>query len=56
MCSPGYSGDVELWAEDLAGNADFCETYVEVQDNLGVCSTASATVAGVLATEASGRC
>lgn len=28
---------VELWSIDLAGNADFCETYVLVQDNLGNC-------------------
>ncbi|MBC7776988.1 MAG: hypothetical protein H7246_16270 [Phycisphaerae bacterium] len=30
---------VELWARDVAGNADFCETYVIVQDNLGNCGT-----------------
>lgn len=29
---------VELWARDQAGNTDYCETYVIVQDNLGVCS------------------
>ncbi|MFN0175851.1 MAG: T9SS type A sorting domain-containing protein [Saprospiraceae bacterium] len=28
---------IELWAKDLAGNADFCETYVIVQDFLGNC-------------------
>jgi hypothetical protein len=28
---------VELWAIDKAGNADFCETYVIVQDNNGNC-------------------
>lgn len=28
---------VELWAKDLDGNADFCETYVYVQDNMEVC-------------------
>ncbi|MDO8367877.1 MAG: HYR domain-containing protein [Saprospiraceae bacterium] len=28
---------VELWSIDLAGNADYCETNVEVQNNLGVC-------------------
>src|SRR5690349_17259142 len=28
---------VELWAIDLAGNADYCETYVIVQDNAGSC-------------------
>ena len=43
---------VELWAQDLAGNADFCETYVLVQDNMSVCPTVVATVAGALRTEA----
>ncbi len=44
---------VELWSKDLAGNADYCETYVIIQDNIGVCGPAgsTATVAGVLATE-----
>jgi len=44
---------VELWSIDLAGNADYCETYVIVQDNMGVCGPAgsSATVAGALKTE-----
>ena len=28
---------VEIWVRDLAGNADFCETYVILQDNLGSC-------------------
>lgn len=28
---------VELWVRDRYGNADYCETYLIVQDNLGVC-------------------
>ena len=45
---------VKLWSIDKAGNADFCETYVIVQDNMGNCppSANAAKVAGVLATEA----
>ncbi|MCY7329135.1 MAG: T9SS type A sorting domain-containing protein, partial [Saprospiraceae bacterium] len=45
---------VEVWAIDAAGNADFCLTYVIVQDNLEVCepSTDHVTVAGALKTEA----
>ncbi len=44
---------VELWSVDLAGNADYCETYVIVQDNMGVCGPpgSNATVAGTLKTE-----
>jgi hypothetical protein len=42
---------VELWSIDLAGNADYCETYVIVQDNMGNCDGNSLTVAGALKTE-----
>ncbi|MCB0533320.1 MAG: HYR domain-containing protein [Saprospiraceae bacterium] len=42
---------VELWSIDLAGNADYCETYVIVQDNSGFCSNSAGTVAGSLKTE-----
>ncbi|MBN8685191.1 MAG: T9SS type A sorting domain-containing protein [Chitinophagales bacterium] len=42
---------VQLWSIDLAGNADFCETYVLVQDNMGNCGGPKPTVAGYLKTE-----
>jgi hypothetical protein len=44
---------VKLWSIDKAGNADFCETYVIVQDNNGNCppSAGAAKVAGALTTE-----
>ncbi|MBK7939742.1 MAG: HYR domain-containing protein [Lewinellaceae bacterium] len=46
---------VELWAMDKAGNADFCETTIAIQDNMDNCgnnnSTTTATVAGALKTE-----
>ncbi|MBK6929482.1 MAG: HYR domain-containing protein [Saprospirales bacterium] len=43
---------VELWSMDLAGNADYCETYAIVQDNMGVCTPGDdASVAGFLKTE-----
>jgi hypothetical protein len=43
---------VKLWSIDKAGNADFCETYVIVQDNMGNCPVnGAAKVAGALATE-----
>jgi YVTN family beta-propeller protein len=45
---------VEIWSMDKAGNADFCETYVLVQDNNHNCpAVTGAKVAGKLATEAS---
>ncbi|MCB9345381.1 MAG: HYR domain-containing protein [Lewinellaceae bacterium] len=43
---------VELWAIDLAGNADYCETYVIVQDNNGNCPNGSTVnVSGFVKTE-----
>ncbi|MDO8970595.1 MAG: hypothetical protein Q7U74_07905, partial [Saprospiraceae bacterium] len=43
---------VELWAIDAAGNADYCETYLIVQDNLGGCVPGnSIVVSGALKTE-----
>jgi hypothetical protein len=52
-CSELGTQCVELWSIDVAGNADYCETYVIVQDNLGGCSGGGAVnVAGALKTEA----
>ncbi|MBK6929762.1 MAG: hypothetical protein IPH12_02480 [Saprospirales bacterium] len=42
---------VELWSIDKADNADYCETYVIVQDNSNYCSNDYGTVAGALKTE-----
>ncbi len=42
---------VEIWAMDLYGNMDHCNTFVHVQDNGNFCTNASASVAGVLNTE-----
>jgi len=54
LCSELGTQCVELWAIDAQGNADYCETYVIVQDNLGSCpSTDHITVAGALKTELS---
>jgi hypothetical protein len=43
---------VEIWAWDGAGNSDFCETYILVQDNMGSCTGAGPGVAGAVETEA----
>jgi hypothetical protein len=43
--------NVELWSIDLAGNADYCLTFVDVQDNMNNCSVTHGTVAGALTTE-----
>ncbi|MCG8329050.1 MAG: T9SS type A sorting domain-containing protein, partial [Chitinophagales bacterium] len=42
---------VEIWAWDAAGNSDFCETYINVQDNMGNCTGSSPAIAGAVETE-----
>ncbi|MFQ5447409.1 MAG: hypothetical protein ACE5FF_10780, partial [Saprospiraceae bacterium] len=43
--------NVEVWVTDAAGNQDFCETFVFVDDNIGVCQ-GPPLVAGTIATVA----
>jgi hypothetical protein len=51
-CSEVGTQCVELWSIDLAGNADYCETYVIVQDNNGNCPNSDkVNVSGALKTE-----
>ncbi len=51
-CSELGTQCVELWSIDAAGNADYCETYIIVQDNLGNCPIGDhINVSGVLKTE-----
>jgi hypothetical protein len=44
---------LQIWAQDLAGNADYCTATVSIQDNQNNCngSNTLATVAGMLQTE-----
>jgi hypothetical protein len=51
-CNEVGTQTVEVWAKDKAGNADFCETYLLVQDNLGNCGNTSGSVAGFILTTA----
>lgn len=39
FCTELGTQPVELWARDAFGNADYCETYIIVQDNMGVCGS-----------------
>lgn len=52
-CAEVGTQEVEIWGLDLAGNADFCVTYVIVQDNNGNCPSngTNAAVAGYMKTE-----
>jgi hypothetical protein len=51
-CSELGDQEIELWAMDLAGNADFCQATIEIQDNNSNCTPGDkATVAGALKTE-----
>jgi hypothetical protein len=49
-CDDLGQNPVEIWVTDVAGNQDFCETFIVVQDNMGFCSS-SPVVAGIIATE-----
>lgn len=45
---------IQMWVTDVAGNQDFCETFIVVQDNMGVCSGDDplvASIGGAIATE-----
>jgi hypothetical protein len=36
-CAELGTNSLELWAQDAFGNADFCTTYVIIQDHIGAC-------------------
>jgi hypothetical protein len=42
---------VQLWSKDKGDNADFCETYVIVQDPNDFCNVQPVSIAGALKTE-----
>ena len=52
-CDEVGTNIVSLWVEDAAGNADFCLTYVIIQDNMNACSgtTTNPSIAGAIQTE-----
>lgn len=39
---------IELWAKDATGNADYCETYIIIQDNSGNCGTGNMSISACL--------
>jgi hypothetical protein len=49
-CSELGKQFVELWAIDAYGNADYCKTYVIVQDNMGSCPSVK-SLKGTVATD-----
>lgn len=50
-CTELGDQSVELWAQDAAGNAAYCQTFVTVQDPDGACQPGVPKIAGVLKTE-----
>ncbi len=50
-CNELGSQQVELWAMDKAGNADYCQTYVIVQDQNSMCNDNNIVITGVLKTD-----
>ncbi|HHM20998.1 MAG TPA: T9SS type A sorting domain-containing protein [Bacteroidetes bacterium] len=54
-CDDVGTNVVYLYVTDAAGNVDFCETYVVIQDNMVICpSPLTADVSGNIATPAGG--
>ncbi|MBK7407706.1 MAG: hypothetical protein IPJ40_06255 [Saprospirales bacterium] len=53
-CSTPAGLVVQVWVTDEFGNADYCQTLVLVQDNMGVCPGVPLTLAGGIETEAGG--
>ena len=47
--------NVQVWVEDEAGNTDFCEVVLIVQDNVGVCDTGSTILHGTVTNYADER-
>ncbi|GAB4498400.1 MAG: hypothetical protein OHK0019_33660 [Saprospiraceae bacterium] len=45
------SQSIELWVQDLAGNAGFCIAFIDVQDPGGACDPTGFSVAGDIKTE-----
>jgi hypothetical protein len=50
-CDDVGSNIVEMWVTDAAGNQDYCEVELVVQDNMGVCNTGDPLIAGTIETE-----
>ena len=42
---------VRLEVTDLAGNTSFCETFIDIQDNTGACTTTSTRITGAVKDE-----
>ncbi len=47
-CSELGQQFVEVWGEDASGNADFCLTFIDVQDNMGSCPPSTKFAAKVM--------
>ncbi len=50
-CSEIGTQTVEVWAKDAAGNADFCQTYCIVSDNVGACGGTKGAISGAIKTK-----
>ena len=50
-CADIGTQQVTFFVSDEAGNTDFCETYVIIQDNMVVCPAGGNRIAGTVATE-----
>ncbi len=49
-CNDLGTVSLPLWVTDESGNQDFCETFIFIQDNSGVCDSLSGSLGGVVYT------
>jgi hypothetical protein len=54
-CSQLGFNMVEIWVTDAAGNQDFCQTVLIIQDNIGVCNDGTLPVVGGMITDEMGQ-
>ncbi|MCB9284936.1 MAG: T9SS type A sorting domain-containing protein [Lewinellaceae bacterium] len=51
-CDDLGQNPVQIWVTDIYGNQDYCETFLVLQDNFNLCTSANGpTIAGAIATE-----
>ncbi|MEZ4980003.1 MAG: carboxypeptidase-like regulatory domain-containing protein [Saprospiraceae bacterium] len=45
-CAEVGINSVTMWVTDEIGNSDRCQTFIDIQDNMGVCPSNKASIAG----------
>jgi hypothetical protein len=50
-CSTLGINSIQFWVTDETGNQAFCTTFIDIQDNMGACTTPRAAIAGAVKNE-----